>query len=238
MQLMKTLPIIRLLAGLALVWASPLLAADLDFSKYDPSVGIEVRRDGQRLRATWPAENGASCAVTFSLEPHAPLLESLEIGGQVLAKSIQPVYLLTTGARLQKPGVKYIFFDKPITGKNGPVRHFTSALELNQVRVASSSNRTEIVFNGLSAGPFSGELIFHLYAGSPFIHLEAALSQAEKGVAYIYDAVLDGDFSTVVWKDLQDRFVGSSGKCVPTLVKAEEFEDEKVLIPIAIHLAI
>jgi hypothetical protein len=34
------------------------------------------------------------------------------------------------------------------------------------------------------------------------------------------------------------RFAGSSGKCVPTLVKAEEFEDEKVLIPIAIHLAI
>jgi hypothetical protein len=31
---------------------------------------------------------------------------------------------------------------------------------------------------------------------------------------------------------------GSSGKCVPTLMKTEEFEDEEVLISIAIHLAI
>jgi hypothetical protein len=37
---------------------------------------------------------------------------------------------------------------------------------------------------------------------------------------------------------LKPAKTGSSGKCVPTLMKTEEFEDEEVLISIAIHLAI
>src|SRR6267142_1427354 len=100
------------------------LAAEVDLSKYDPACGVTIRHDGNRLKAQWSSAEGTACGVEFSLEPNAPLLSSLEIGGKLLAAQVQPVFVLTTGARVQRPGVKYIFFVKPATGKNGPVRQF------------------------------------------------------------------------------------------------------------------
>ena len=182
-------------------------ASQVDFSHYHPASGIDVRQEGERLRAGWSAADATPLGVEFSLNTNAPLIASLEIGGHVLARQVQPVFLITTGARVQRPGVKYIFFDKPADQKHGPVRHFTSVFEPNHVQVESAGSRATVTFNGLSAGPFSGELVFYLYNGSPLVHVEAALGLSEKGVAYIYDAVLDGDFKTIVWKDLEDKFV-------------------------------
>ena len=202
--------LLRLAPALALLWLVSgfrCLAAEVDSSKYDPVCGVAIQQQGDRLKATWASADGTPCGVELSLQPDTPLLRSLEIGGKPLATQVQPVFLVTTGARVQRPGVKYIFFDKPATGKNGPVKHFTAKLEPNQVRVQSTGNRATVAFDRLSAGPFTGELNFHFYAGSPFVQVEAAMGQSEKGVAYIYDAVLDGQFKTVAWKDLQDQFV-------------------------------
>src|SRR6185503_8071460 len=131
------------------------------------------------------------------------------IGGVELARDVRPVFPITTGARVQRPGIKYIFFDKPITERNGPVKNFTSSLDLKSARVTSAGKRATISFDRISAGPFSGTLDFTFYAGSPFILVEAAMSQPEPAMAYIYDAVLDGEFSSIVWKDLADKFVRS-----------------------------
>ncbi len=183
------------------------LAAEVDLTQYAPACGVALEQEGDRLKATWTSADGTRCGTEFSLQPDTPLLHSLEIGGQLLAADVQPVFLVTTGARVQRPGVKYIFFDKPATGKNGPVQHFTARLELNRVRAQSRGNRVTLSFSRLTAGPFSGELNVHLYADSPFLQVEAAMGLTEKGVAYIYDAVLDGRFKTIAWKDLQDQFV-------------------------------
>ncbi|HWX23199.1 MAG TPA: hypothetical protein VN578_25125 [Candidatus Binatia bacterium] len=205
MRTLKRLPVLLIFSSV--IWVPASQGAEVDFSKYDPACGVALRQEGGRLLAQWQAADGTPCAVEFSLKPNAPLLQSLEAGGKVLATQVQPVYLVTTGARVQRPGVKYIFFDKPSTEKNGPVKHFTVTLDLKSVRVESAGKRATITFSRLAAGPFAGELVFHLYAGSAFLQVEAALGLNEKGVAYIYDAVLDGKFKTLAWKDLQDQFV-------------------------------
>ena len=190
---------------LLLLTASP--AAQIDLSKYDSSCGVTIRQENNQLNTEWRALDGTLCTATFALIPGAPLFQSLAADSKILATNVQPVFVLTTGARVQRPGVKYIFFDKPATGKNGPVKQFTATLAVKSIRVESSGQRATITFSGLSAGPFSGDLNIHIYAGSPFLQVEAAMGLTEKGVAYIYDAVLEGDFKTIVWKDLQDQFV-------------------------------
>jgi len=191
--------------AIVLCWTSP--AAQVDMTMYSAGCGIVIRHQTNGLKAEWRSTDGTSCAVEFSLDPGAPLIWSLEAGDKILATQVQPVYVVTTGARVQRPGVKYVFFDKPATVKNGPVRQFTAALNTKNVRVRSAGQRATITFDGLAAGPFSGDLNFHLYNGSPFLQVEAAMWQSEQGVAYIYDAVLDGNFKTIVWKDLEDQFV-------------------------------
>src|SRR5947209_16535659 len=117
-------------------WTS--IAAQVDLSKYDPACGIVIRQESNRLKAEWQSADRTACAAQFSLEPGAPLLRSLETDGKILAANVRPVFVITTGARVQRPGVKYIFFDKPATGKNGPVRQFTATLDTKTVRVESA----------------------------------------------------------------------------------------------------
>ena len=171
----------------------------VDASNYRAECGVKIERKGDTLRAEWTAD-GSPFAATFRLAKDKPLLESLEAKGAVVARDLRPVWIVTTGARIDKANERYIFFDKPATQKNGPVRTHSAALDLKGVRVESWGKRATIAFAGLSAGPFSGELLVHLYSGSPLLHLEAAMSQPDKLVAYIYDAVLDGDFKTLAWK--------------------------------------
>jgi hypothetical protein len=81
------------------------------------------------------------------------------------------------------------------------VKTHAPAFEVRSVRAESAGSRAVVTLGALSAGPFSGELRVHVYAGSPFLHLDAALGLEQKQVAYIYDFVLDGDWKSVAWKD-------------------------------------
>jgi hypothetical protein len=187
----------------------------VDLSKYDAACGVRIARRGDSLRAEWTAD-GAPCAATFRLARNRPLLESLEMKGAPVARGLQPRWIVTTGARVDRPNERYIFFDKPAAGKNGPVRTHVSELDPVSVRIESSGRRATIAFGRLTAGPFSGTLDVHLYDGSPLLHLVAAMSQPEARVAYIYDAVLDGDVATLAWKDnTTDAFVRSAPEGEP-----------------------
>ncbi len=172
----------------------------VDVSNYRAECGVKIERKGDALRAEWTAD-GSPFAATFRLAKGRPLLESMEARGAVIARDLQPAWIVTTGARIDRANERYIFFDKPATQKNGPVKTHAAALDLKSVRVESAGKLVSIAFAGLSAGPFSGELVAHLYSGSPLVHLEAAMSQPDRLVAYIYDAVLDGDFKSFAWKD-------------------------------------
>ena len=165
----------------------------VDLSRYDATCGIRVEKQDRALRVEWPAGAGSTRAATFALDPAKPLIASLEADGKELARDVRPEYRVSTGARVSRPNERDVFFDKPADQKNGPVKAHDATLALASVRVESEGARASIAFSRLSAGPFSGELVVRVYAGSPFFHVEAALSLEEKLVAYIYDFTLEGD---------------------------------------------
>jgi len=203
------------LAALALLAAAlgPQEGVAVDLTKYDAACGVRVERKGKSLEAVWTAE-GRRCAARLSLEAGRPLFETLETGDAVLVRDVRPAYVVTVGSRKAPVNERerYVFFDKPASR---PSQAHAAALDLKSVRVESAGKRASISFSKLSAGPFAGELVVRLYDGSPLVHVEAALGLEEKGVAYIYDALLEGDFKKIAWKDLSDRFVRESPQGEP-----------------------
>jgi hypothetical protein len=172
----------------------------VDLSRYDAACGVRIEKRERALRVEWPAGAGTRAA-TVALDPAKPLFASLEADGKELARDVRPDYRITTGARVSRPNERYVFFDKPADQKNGRVKVHDARFELSSARVESDGARASIAFSKLSAGPFSGELVVRFYAGSPFVHVEAALSLEEKLVAYLYDFTLAGDWKTVAWND-------------------------------------
>ena len=180
--------------------AALLLQVAVDLSRHDDACGVKLERKNGVLRASWDGGHAAE----FSLEPGRPLLASLESDGAVVARGLAPRFTVTTGSRIERANERYIFFDKPATR---PVKTHDAALELAAVRAESAGARTSISFSALSAGPFRGELVARIFAGSPLIQLEAAMSLDDKLVAYIYELTLEGDVASYAWKSADDRFV-------------------------------
>jgi hypothetical protein len=215
--------VLLLLAGLS-VPADPAAEVPVDLSRHDPACGVRVERRGDVLRAEWETTDGFRCAAGFRLAGEGPLIAALETAPAAdapfapLAKDIRPEVVLVVGSRTERANERYIFFDKPA---KRPHDRIAAVLDLKSVRVESAGRRVAIAFSTLSAGPFSGELIIRLYAGSPFLHLEAAMAPDRKGVAYIYDVLLAGDFPVLAWKDTRDRFVRESpeGALSPRVVR-------------------
>lgn len=182
-----------------MIVALALLSQAVDLSRHDDACGVKLERKGDVLRATWDG-----FAVDFSLKPGAPLLASLEAGGKAVARDLAPRFAITTGSRIDRPNERYIFFDKPSTR---PTNKHDAVLHRVAVRAESAGARTSLSFSALSAGPFKGELVATIFAGSPLIQLEAAMLLEEKLVAYIYDLTLEGDVASYAWRDVEDRFV-------------------------------
>src|SRR4051812_9622851 len=90
-----------------------LQANDADLSRVDPSCGVRLSQRDRELRVEWPAGAESTRAAPFSLAPSKPLISSLEADGRTLARGVRPAYTITTGARVERPGERYIFFDKP-----------------------------------------------------------------------------------------------------------------------------
>ena len=100
------------------------------------------------------------------------MLEELELnpkaGGYVipLLRNVEPVTFLTVGTRRTPPGrppamsVFNVFFDKPASR---PYRTYLSERTTKQVRVTSHGRRCAIALDGLSIGPFKGELQLTFY---------------------------------------------------------------------------
>src|SRR4051812_43086816 len=175
----------------------------VDFSQYKADCAVKVAQEKAGLVVRWNTGRGET-AVTFSLENGSPLFEKFEVNGKTLASKVDPQFIMTTGSRKGQPDNRHIFFDKPAS--RATQRH-VAKLELADVKVQSNGQRVTLSFAGLSAGPFGGSLLVHLYDASPLVHIEAAMKIDQPDVAYIYDALLLGEFKTIIWKDLSDRFV-------------------------------
>src|SRR5687768_8749149 len=182
------------LLAAALVVSSP----SVDLSRHNPACGIRVSQQGRALTAEWKGAEGEPRSIVFSLDPAKPLFESLLVRGAAVARDVRPVFTITTGSRVERPNERYIFFDKPVTR---PTQTSVATLDLHSVRSESAGTRATITFSKLAAGVFNGDLVVRLYAGSPVVHIEAAMSLDQKAVAYIYDFTLEGDWAGAAWKD-------------------------------------
>ncbi len=173
--------------------ANPVRPADVTVDLPAPAGDARVvfARDGEALRATWPAGDGRTAEIAFALGG-GPLFASLAISDgagapRVVVRGLSPRFEVVTGSR--SGAGPYVFFDSPA---DRPSTRARAELSLASVRAEASLDRGSVTFSRLSAGPFQGELRVRLYAGSPLVHLEAELTQPDTGVAFFYDAGLEG----------------------------------------------
>jgi hypothetical protein len=185
---------------------SPAPAVNVKIDRYDPACGIGVTvADGGVVHATWSAgDEQWTLDIDTSGGPAMKLLQAAVKGqpARTICQSVSPVFVITTGSRKQVPD-RFVFFDKPASRAT---ERSIGVLKPAFAEVRSDGRRVEIALGELSAGPFKGQLIFRLFAGSPLIQVEAAMASDKPASAYIYDFLLEGKFDRFAWKRLDDKF--------------------------------
>jgi hypothetical protein len=199
--------------------ASPVRA---DLGHYSPDCGVRIRQEGSRLVATWPMAEKESGRLVLDLTPGQPLIAGLGIsqgpkGKPVsLLTAVEPAFFLTVGQRTAPKGRPpemspwNVFFDRPA---KKPYRTYRSQLDLKSVKVSSRGRRATITLGNLDLGPFKGELLFTLYAGSRVVHAEAVVSTREDRHAILYDAGLVGEaagWRRLAWFDTEGKLQQSA----------------------------
>jgi hypothetical protein len=171
--------------------ARPEVPLTVDTSGVDSAALVRVEVAGKALRATWPAGDGRTASIALDLAGGA-LLDEIAISPgdgaapRVVARALAPRFEITTGSRA---GTGYVYFDNPQERPSARVR---AELALARVHADAHGGRATVTVGPVRAGPWTGELALHLYAGSPLLHLEARMVEPDPGVAYLYDAGLDG----------------------------------------------
>ncbi len=222
---------LRSVAFQILLLALPLsgyTATLVDFSAFQAGGMVLVSNaNPATLEATWADKTGARCRVAFNLIPGEPLLHSLATapaaGGKFnfVAKNVDARYRMTFGTRHMQAGWPYIFFDKVPENQPAPVSYL-STLNLNRVRIVSEgAHRVKIIFSTLSAGPYAGDLTFYIFDGSPLLQMQSALVIDKPWVAYLYDALLYADFTTVAYRDTNGVFQTSAASAFAEPVPGE-----------------
>jgi hypothetical protein len=207
---------LAVVAACVLGWpgGSPSAAAAVTVDVANVAADAEVRiavDQNDSLTVDWPTEGDARGTATFRLSGDKPLIESLALRAtgdatpRIVARDLTPFTAITVGTRnLDTPGGWTIFFDNV---DKRPYQRYAAELKLTAARASSQGSRGSIAFGQLTAGPFSGELVFSFYAGSPLILVEAVVSTSEDRRAIIYDAGLVAAPETVqrfVWSDFDD----------------------------------
>jgi len=208
MTLIRNVAILSLFMPL-LAWG----AASVDFSDYDETSTVSVSNpNADILTATWSDKRGTQYRVQFSLNSGDALFKRIETAPgpdrafTTVAQNVDANTRVTLGTRHAQTGWPYIFFDTVFNNRPAP-RAYLSVLDLNAVSVISvSPQRVKIVFSSLSVGPYSGDLICTLYAGSPIIQIQASMLVNRPWQAYIYDSLLFGEFDSVAYRDMHGDF--------------------------------
>lgn len=211
---MRPLPVllVGLLGSLTLAHARPTHDEPaVDLSAYRPASGVAVRQDGSRLRVTWPLAKGEYGVLVLQLQEGRPLIDELGIAPSAdrpavpLLRGIDPVTFVTVGSRdLSQQGWN-AFFDNPPRRAH---ETFRAVRATKQVRVQSQGRRSTVLLDGLSAGPFQGELRFTVYPGCRLVHTEAVVSTQKEACAILYDAGLTSPTpasKTIAWMDTNDE---------------------------------
>src|SRR5206468_7238864 len=83
-----------------------------------------------------------------------------------------------------------------------------AVLAVKTVRVESQGRRSTVILDGLTAGPFRGELRFTVYPGCRLVHAQAVVSTDRDACAILYDAGLTRHTPTgmtMAWLDTNDE---------------------------------
>jgi hypothetical protein len=142
-----------------------------------------------------------------------------------LLRKVNPVTFLTVGVRDLAAQGWNVFFDNP---PRRPHETFSAVLPgRKNVRVESHGRRATVLLDGLSAGPFHGDLRFTVYPGCALVHCQAVVSTRKNVCDILYDAGLTSpqrpSWKTVAWLDNADRW-----RCV-------EATSQKAAAPVAVR---
>jgi hypothetical protein len=186
-------------------------APTIDLSAYNIATEVIVTKEEDRLRVSWPAGREGKGFLVLNTRSGEPLIDEMgltsENGGSriSLLRKVNPVTLLTVGERDLKAQGWNVFFDNP---PRRPHETFRAVLQTKSVRVLSSGRTATVVFDGLAAGQFQGDLRFTFYAGSPLVHVQAVLATEKDACAILYAAGLSSarpTWKAVSWIDTRDQ---------------------------------
>ncbi len=173
---------------------------------------VTVTATGESVTVAWPDETGSQWRAEFSLDPVRPLITGIGVAGKLVVERARPMYWVETGKRR---GGWDAFFDNPTTHPEG-TRRFTGVLKLTSAKARTLGDRVELLFDGLTMGPFRGGVAYTFFPGSRLIQQEAVASTGEPDTAYFYDAGIrmanDRDRKPGWDMDSQVVFYDTSGK--------------------------
>lgn len=194
-----------------LMLASAAQAAEVDVSRYDASSGVVVKTTSTSIDVVWPINDATRGHIVFALDAQKPLIASMSVNdGKPILTDVDPAAVVTVGTRDLKPAGWTIFFDNP---RKRPFEIFSMKLSRSATRVATESGRTSVIFDGASAGPFSGEYRFTFYPGSALVRAAAVMSTDREATAYLYDTGLtvaddrQPSWKSIAYTDLNDKLV-------------------------------
>ena len=178
---------------LLLLFCSSAYAADINRQNFNESGGFELSTRDDGLQISWDAPEGRAF-MDLQFIPRsgnnaaAPLIREIGINGVPALQGVDPNYLFWVGERdLQLRDGWMIFFDRVPTRPYAVEKGY---LVPTSVMVSSDGDRATIEIDGLNSTHFSGSLAFILYHGSPFVHMEARVTQllaAMDSVPFIFN---------------------------------------------------
>lgn len=202
---------------LSIVFLLPSLSrsAEVDLSELNPSGGVTAKVDGKALALRWPVADGETAEIALSLDADRPLFSKFALvtndEERVLLEDVDPVAYVTVGERQFKnnPAGRWtVFFDRVHLRPHQT--HRTEHLR-ESFRVAGEKGRATVTVPGVSAGPFSGDLVLSVYSGSRLLLVEFVLATEEDRRAAVYDAGLvsgnEPSWSHVGWMDTAGKVV-------------------------------
>ena len=180
---MRMLLVFALLMGSARGFSQSLISVDLSGVKPGR---VRVSRTVDSLLVEWKDKVSRQWEARFSLNPAAPLITSISVGGQVVVDRADPIYRCVTGKR---KGGWNNFFDDPADDPDGATR-YVQEFHRHKATARTVGDRVEVSFDGLRLGPFTGAIRYTFYPETSLIQQEAVATTGEPSVAYFYDAGL------------------------------------------------
>jgi len=182
-----------------------------DLSAYKPESGVVVRQDGTRLRVTWPMAEGEHGVLLLQLRETEPLIEELGVAKTVdgpstpLLRKVNPVTFLTSASRSEQARMERVL---RTIHRVARTRRSPPCWSGRRCASRARAVAATVILDGLTAGPFRGDLRFTVYPGCRLVHTEAVVSTEKDACAILYDAGLTSptpNWKTIAWVDTKDQ---------------------------------